>query len=69
MVSWDFPQVVEVRAFRMGMVFLAFSVVLEICSEKVSLGSKVKPRILGFLLEGMMVLLMVSESWLLYSAG
>jgi len=68
-VSWDLPQVVEVRAFRTEIDFLAFSAVREICSEKLSLGSKVTPRTLGFLLVGMVMLFMESDSWVLYSAG
>src|SRR6516225_9642607 len=59
-VSWDLPQVVEVRAFKTEIDFLAFSAVREICSEKLSLGSKVTPRTLGFLLVGMVMLFMES---------
>ena len=47
-VSFCFPQVVEVSAFSNFTVLDAFSFVLSICWLKVSLGSKVSPNILGF---------------------
>jgi len=47
----------------------AFSLVIFACSLKVSFGSKVRPRILGVLMVGMIVLLMVRFSVVLYSAG
>ena len=39
------------------------------CSLKASLGSNLRPSILGFLLVGMVWLLIVSDRVLLYSAG
>jgi len=46
-VSFCNPQVVAVRALRILVAFSAFSLVILVCSKKLSLGSKVKPRILG----------------------
>lgn len=64
-VSIDLPHLVVVRDLSTLSVFLAFSVVFAMCLEKLSLGSKVIPRILGFWFVGMVVLFIVSErvSW------
>ena len=40
-----------------------------VCSEKLSLGSKVKPRTLGVLTVGMIMLLIVRFNCVSYSAG
>ena len=58
-VSFCNPQVVAVRALRILVAFSAFSLVILVCSEKLSLGSNVKPRILGVLTVGMIMLLIV----------
>lgn len=47
----------------------AFSLVILVCSAKLSFGSSVTPSILGFLTVGMRVLLILRFSVLLYSAG
>ena len=46
-VSLFLPQLVEVRAFSILIVFSALSFEVLICSLNVSLGSKVSPSILG----------------------
>ena len=61
-VSFCLPQVVEVSALRIFMELFVFSLVICICWEKLRLGSRVTPKILGFLTVGMVVLLMVSLS-------
>ena len=48
-VSFCNPQVVAVRALRILVAFSAFPLVILACSEKLSLGSNVKPSILGVL--------------------
>ena len=68
-VSLSFPQCVVVSAFRILVVDWTFSLVCLMCSLNVSFGSKVRLRILGFLLVGMIWLSMVRVSVLLYSAG
>ena len=55
------------RAFRILIEESAFSLVILACSAKVKAGSKVSPRILGFLTVGMVVLLMVRFSVMLCS--
>ena len=57
-VSLDLPQVVEVSALSMGMVAWALLFVILMCSEKLSLGSRVSPSTLGFLTVGMRMSLM-----------
>ena len=47
----------------------AFSLVILVCSAKLSFGSSITPSILGFLTVGMRVLLILRFSVLLYSAG
>src|SRR5664279_4085530 len=68
-VSFCFPQVVDVSAFRILIDLSAFSFVASMCLWKVSFGSKVSPSILGFLTVGIRVLLMCRCSVVLYSAG
>ena len=46
-VSFCLPQAVEVSDFTTLSDLSAFSLVILMCSEKFSLGSKVTPRILG----------------------
>ena len=58
MVSMDLPHLVVVRDLMMLRDFLAFSAVFAMCLLKVSLGSKVMPRIFGFGLVGIRVLFM-----------
>src|SRR5664279_823308 len=55
-VSFCFPQVVDVSAFRILIDLSAFSFVASMCLWKVSFGSKVSPSILGFLTVGIRVL-------------
>ena len=52
----------EVRAFRILIEESAFSLVILVCSPKLRLGSRVIPKILGFLTVGMMILLIVRFS-------
>ena len=66
-VSFWLPQKVEVRALRILIEESALALVILACSAKVKAGSKVRPRILGFLIVGMMVLLMVRFSVMLCS--
>src|SRR6476619_7464043 len=47
----------------------AFSLVILMCSPKLSFGSNIAPRILVFLTIGMSVLLILRFSEVLYSAG
>ena len=55
---------------RILMDLLAFSFVILMCSLKFSFGSRLSPRIFGFLIVGMMVLFLVRFSTIvLYSAG
>lgn len=58
MVSFCFPQLVEVKAFKIFNVLPAFSLVFAICSLNFSLGSKVSPKTLGCLTVGIRVLFM-----------
>lgn len=69
MVSFDFPQVFPERDFRMSIDFLAFSTVLSACLLKVRVGSKVTPRILGCVSEGIGFPFMVRDVLYLYSEG
>lgn len=49
MVSFDLPHFVVVRAFNKFKVLVALVFVILMCSEKLSFGSRVRPRIfLGF---------------------
>ena len=59
-VSFVLPQCVVVRAFIILVVLLAFVVVFCMCLVYVSFGSKVSPRILGFLTVFSVVLFMFS---------
>ena len=68
-VSFVFPHVVEVSAFRMLRVLFALSVVCLMCELKVIFGSNVSPSILGVLVVGSVVWSMVSVRVSLYSAG
>ena len=52
MVSFFLPQCVVMSAFSSLMENLAFSCVVLMCSLKVSLGSKVRPSILGCFFNG-----------------
>ena len=67
--SFCFPQDVPDRALVIFRLFRAFSVVVWICLLKLSLGSKVRPKIFGFLTVGTVVLFIWRVSWALYSAG
>ena len=68
-VSLDFPQCVDVSAFMM--LIVCFDLVSVFCMwlEYVSLGSRVRPSILGCFIVGSCVLFMCSVSSVLYSAG
>lgn len=68
-VSLLLPQLVEVRALSILIVFLALFVAFVMCVLKVSFGSRCSPRSLVWVSVGMFVLSMVSVSCLLYSAG
>ena len=69
MVSLFLPQCVVVNAFSSLLADLALSCVVLMCLLKVSLGSKVRPSILGCLLVGIVWLLIASDRVLLFSAG
>ena len=68
-VSFCCPHLVVVSALRMLSVHLAFVSVVLMCSEKVSLGSRVSPRILGFLWVRSVWLLILRSRVVLYWAG
>ena len=68
-VSFCFPHLEPVRALMMFSDFCAFSWVMLTCSAKVSFGSKVTPKILGFFTVGIRLLAMVSVSCVLCSFG
>src|SRR6478736_7633581 len=68
-VSFCLPQVVEVSALTTLSDLSAFSLVILVCSAKLSFGLSVAPSILGFLTVGMRVLLILRFSVLLYSVG
>lgn len=68
-VSFCLPQEVEVRALIILVELVAFSLVILMCSLKLSLGSRVRPRIFGFLTVGMVVLLIERFRVMSYSAG
>ena len=57
------------RAFIILRDFLALIVEFSMCLLKVSFGSKVSPKIFGWVSVGRMVLSIFNRSWLLYSAG
>ena len=63
------PHLVDVSALRMLSVRFALVVVIFMCCENVSFGSKVTPRILGCLIVGNVLPLMLSDKVVLYSAG
>jgi len=67
-VGFCLPHVVPFRAFKILIFLSAFSFVLFTWSLKVKCGSRVSPRILGFLTVGMIVLLMVKSRIVLNSA-
>ena len=56
-VSFCFPHLVDVSAFRMFRVRFALLVLVLICSEYVNFGSNVRPRILGRFCVGIILLL------------
>ena len=58
-VSLSLPQDLEEIDFKMPMVFLTLEDWMLVCSKKLSFGSKVTPRILGWRLVGIWILLMV----------
>lgn len=60
MISFDCPQLFEVSAFRMLVVLFAFSSEISMCALNFSDGSKVRPRTLGFLVVGIVWLLICS---------
>ena len=68
-VSLFLPHLVAVRALVRLRDFFALSFVILMCSAKFSLGSNVMPSIFGFLVVGMVILLIVRFSVVLYSAG
>ena len=68
-VSFCFPHEVDVRVFTILLALSAFSLVILICLPKFNFVSKVRPRILGFLTVGMIVLFIVRFKIVLYSAG
>ena len=68
-VSLLFPQCVDVRSFRRLSVFFALVIVLSVWVEYFSLGSKVKPKMVGLKVVGMGMLLMWIFRGLLYSDG
>ena len=68
-VSLFLPHLVAVRALVMLRDFLALSFVILMSSAKFSLGSNVMPSTFGFLFVGMVILLIVRFSVVLYSAG
>ena len=68
-VSFCFPQVVEVRALSILNEASAFSFVILVLSAKVRLGSKVSPKILGFLTVGILILFMDRLRMTLCSCG
>src|SRR6476619_1328397 len=68
-VSFCLLQVVEVSALTALSDLSAFSLVILVCSAKLSFGSSVIFSILEFLTVGMRVLLILRCNVLLYSAG
>ena len=64
-VSLLFPHCVDVRSFKRLSVFFAFVIISFVWVENFSLGSKVKPRMVGLGMVGMGVLLMGMFSGLL----
>ena len=57
------------RAFIIFKALLAFDMIDCVWVLYISLGSKVRPRILGFFTVGICLSSIVSVSWVLYSAG
>ena len=68
-VSFCFPHEVDVRVFTILLALSAFSLVILACFPKFNFVSKVRPRILGFLTVGIMVLFIVRFKIVLYPAG
>ena len=68
-VSFCLPQAVDVSAFTTLSDLSAFSLVILMCSAKLSFGSNVTPRILGFLTVSMSVLLILRFCVVLCLAG
>ena len=68
-VSFCFPHEVDVRVLKILLALSAFSLVILACLPKFNFVSKVRPRILGYLIVGIMVLFMVRFKIVLYSAG
>ena len=68
-VSFCFPHEVDVRVLTILLALSAFSLVILTCLPKFNFVSKVRPRILGYLIVGIMVLFMVRFKVVLYSAG
>lgn len=66
-VSLSLPHCVLVRALSKLIVLFAFTFVLFMCSVKVRCGSRVRPRIFGFLTVGILLLFMVRLSSVLCS--
>jgi hypothetical protein len=58
-VSFCFPHEVDVRVFTILLALSAFPLVILACLPKFNFVSKVRPRILGFLTVGIMVLFIV----------
>ena len=67
-VSFCFPLLVDVSAFRMLSVRFALLVLVLICSEYVNFGSNVRPRIFGRICVGIILLLTSILRVSLYSA-
>ena len=65
-VSFCFPHEVDVRVLTILLALSAFSLVTLTCFPKFNFVSKVRPRILGHLIVGIMVLFMVRFKIVLY---
>ena len=68
-VSFCFPQVVDVSALSICIVLHDFVVVISMCLLYVSLGSRVSSSILGLMFMGRVILSICSSGCVLYSAG
>ena len=68
-VSFCFPHEVVVSVFTILLALSAFSLVILVCFPKFNFGSKVRPRIFGFLIFGINVLFMIRFKIVSYSAG
>ena len=68
-VSLCLPHLVDERTLRMGSVLDALDAVLSMCLLYVSLGSRVRPSILGCVFMSSVLLLICRFSFVLYSAG